>query len=70
MAHPGIILDNSGNRVQGFLFTAENLQRNWQVFYKCEGGQYDRVSTKVIIDNGKTVGFCIYISKNNGFKSP
>lgn len=63
MGYPGIILDNSGNRVQGFLFISENLQRHWQVLDEFEGTQYERVPVKVTKDNGETVSSCIYMLK-------
>ncbi len=63
MGYPGIILDNSDNRVQGFLFTSERLQRHWQVLDEFEGSQYERVPVKVTMDNGEIVNSCIYILK-------
>lgn len=61
MGYPGIILDNSGNRVQGFLFTSENLQCHWDVLDEFEGSQYERVPVKVTTDDGETVISCIYM---------
>jgi len=63
MGFPGIVLDDSGNRVQGFLFTSENLQNNWQVLDDFEGAEYERVPVDVVTADGVTVKSCIYMIK-------
>ncbi len=68
MGYPAIILDNSGNRVQGFLFTSENLQRHWDVLDEFEGCQYERVPVTVTMNDGGIVSSSIYMLRNNDFK--
>jgi len=63
MGYPGIILDNSGNRVQGFLFTSDNLQHHWDVLDEFEGSQYERVPVKVTMSDGETASSYIYMLK-------
>ncbi|MCK7109617.1 gamma-glutamylcyclotransferase [Enterobacter kobei] len=57
-------LDNSGNRVQGFLFTSENLQNHWHMLDKFEGSEYERVPVEVTTLTGQTVQSCIYMLKH------
>lgn len=64
MGFPGIVLDDSGNRVQGFLFLSENLHHNWQVLDDFEGAEYERVPVDVMNADGETVKSCIYMLKN------
>ncbi|ANG92710.1 gamma-glutamylcyclotransferase [Lelliottia amnigena] len=63
MGYPGIVLDESGNRVQGFLFTSENLHHHWHILDEFEGYEYDRVPVEVTIITGQTVQSCIYMLK-------
>ena len=38
MGYPGIVLDNSGNRVNGFLFRSANLVNHWPTLDAFAGG--------------------------------
>ncbi|PIF14893.1 MULTISPECIES: gamma-glutamylcyclotransferase family protein [Pantoea] len=64
MGYPGIILDNSGNRVDGFLFTSENLANHWQILDEFEGHEYARVKVDVVTNDGLTVKSYIYMIKD------
>jgi len=61
MGYPGIILNDSGNQVHGFLFTSENLARHWSVLDDFEGEEYARVPVDVVTESGQTVRSCIYM---------
>lgn len=63
MGYPGILLDNSGNRVQGFLFTSENLHNHWHTLDEFEGSEYERVPVEVITSTGQAVQSFIYMLK-------
>lgn len=63
MGYPGIILDDSGNRVQGFLFTSENLHHHWHLLDEFEGSEYERAPVEVTLSSGQTVKSCIYMLK-------
>lgn len=63
MGYPGIVLDDSGNRVQGFLFTSENLPDHWYLLDEFEGSEYERVPVEVTTSTGQTVQSCIYMLK-------
>lgn len=61
MGYPGIILNDSGNQVHGFLFISEHLARNWSVLDDFEGEEYARVPVDVVTESGQTVRSCIYM---------
>lgn len=63
MGYPGIVLDDSGNRVEGFLFSSENLAKQWDLLDKFEGDEYERVPVDVVTEEGLTVKSCIYMLK-------
>ncbi|MBS0970711.1 gamma-glutamylcyclotransferase [Chimaeribacter arupi] len=63
MGYPGIVLDDSGNRVNGFLFSSENLSHHWQTLDEFEGHEYERVPVDVVTENGLTVKSWLYMLK-------
>lgn len=63
MGYPGIVLDDSGNRVQGFLFTSEDLHNHWHTLDEFEGAEYERVPVEVTTSSGETVQSYIYMLK-------
>lgn len=63
MGFPGIVLDDSGSRVQGFIFKSENLQNHWHVLDDFEGAEYERVPVDVTNAEGETIKSCIYMLK-------
>ncbi|WP_241575632.1 gamma-glutamylcyclotransferase family protein [Rosenbergiella nectarea] len=65
MGYPGIVLDNSGNRVSGFLFSSENLANNWKILDDFEGEEYERVPVDVITEQGDKVLSSIYRLKTS-----
>ena len=63
MGYPGIVLDNSGNRVNGFLFRSANLVNHWPTLDAFEGEGYERVAVSVSTAGGETVDSFIYMLK-------
>ncbi|AMG98868.1 gamma-glutamylcyclotransferase [Serratia liquefaciens] len=63
MGYPGIVLDNSGSRVQGFLFRSDNLAAHWQTLDEFEGEGYERVAVNVTTASGDVVDSFIYMLK-------
>jgi len=63
MGYPGIVLDNSGSRVQGFLFRSDNLAAHWQTLDEFEGEGYERVAVSVTTASGDVVDSFIYMLK-------
>ncbi|MCL9667642.1 gamma-glutamylcyclotransferase [Rosenbergiella epipactidis] len=64
MGYPGIILDKSGNRVHGFLFSSANLASNWKILDDFEGDEYERVPVEVTTELGDQVVSSIYMLKS------
>ncbi|XYQ53402.1 gamma-glutamylcyclotransferase family protein [Pectobacterium carotovorum] len=69
MGYPGIVLNNSGQRVYGFIFTSENLKTHWDFLDEFEGDEYERVPVSVITSGGEAVNSCIYMLKNSSLQT-
>lgn len=63
MGFPGIQLDDSGEQVNGFVFSSEKLAENWQILDDFEGEGYERVPVMVTTTDGRQITSCIYILK-------
>lgn len=60
VGYPGIVLDASGDEIQGLLFTSESLDQHWTRLDEFEGEGYERVLTSVKRQDGATVDAYIY----------
>jgi gamma-glutamylcyclotransferase (GGCT)/AIG2-like uncharacterized protein YtfP len=60
MGYPGIVLDEHGNEIQGYLFSSEKLSDHWAQLDEFEGKSYERVLTVVRLKNNRTVDAYIY----------
>ncbi len=60
MGYPGIVLDEHGNEIQGFLFISEKLSDHWARLDEFEGKSYERVLTVVKLKDNRTVNAYIY----------
>ena len=60
VGYPGIILDQQGSEVQGFLFSSERLAEHWARLDVFEGEGYERVLTTVTLTNSTAVDAYIY----------
>lgn len=58
--YPGIILDEHGGIVPGFLFSSEALADHWPRLDAFEGDGYVRVVTRVARHDGTTVDAYVY----------
>jgi gamma-glutamylcyclotransferase (GGCT)/AIG2-like uncharacterized protein YtfP len=56
---PGIVLDEHGARVDGYLFVSNNLETHWAMLDEFEDG-YDRVEVSVTTVEGQQVTAWIY----------
>ena len=63
MGYPGITLDDEGDKIEGFLFSSENIEKYWPELDKFEGEEYERILTKVLLPNKTPVDAFIYILK-------
>ena len=64
--YPGIILDEQGDEVQGFLFSSEQLGEHWSRLDQFEGDGYNRALTKARLKDGRVVNAYIYELKESG----
>ncbi|NHH99730.1 gamma-glutamylcyclotransferase [Oceanimonas sp. MB9] len=60
MGYPGIDLDDNGGKIEGFVFSSQNLSEHWAALDEFEGEGYERVLTKVTLTNGSTVEAYVY----------
>lgn len=65
VGYPGIVLDERGGEVEGFLFSSENLAECWVRLDAFEGDGYARVLTPVRRDDGTVVDAYIYSLSGN-----
>ncbi|WP_343551192.1 gamma-glutamylcyclotransferase family protein [Pantoea sp.] len=56
---PGIVLQQNGPRVPGYVFTSENLADHWPMLDEFEDG-YDRVEVNVTTDNDEQITAWVY----------
>lgn len=54
--YPGIVLDDSGPEVHGFVFGSEELNRRWKRLDDFEGDEYRRVLAPVRLSGGEGGG--------------
>ena len=65
--YPGIVLDEGGGDVEGFLFTSDSLTEHWDRLDEFEGEGYERVLTTAKLKDGTAVEAYIYkLSKTAG----
>ena len=60
LGYPGIVLDQHGDEIQGFLFSSEKLSDHWARLDEFEGKSYERVMTVVKLNDNRTVDAYIY----------
>ena len=65
IGYPGIVLDNLGSEVHGFIFSSEELSAHWDRLDEFEGDGYERVITSAELGDGTVVKVHIYALKGN-----
>lgn len=68
VGYPGILLDEQGDAVEGWVFTSGRLSEYWGSLDAFEGDEYERVVTTAKLGNGATVEAYIYVLRMD--KSP
>ncbi|MDA0269313.1 MAG: gamma-glutamylcyclotransferase [Cyanobacteria bacterium] len=61
MGYPGLVIDESGDEVQGHIFTSANLSAKWAELDAFEGDDYERVLTSVTLQSGAQMQTYIYV---------
>lgn len=60
VGYPGIVLDESGEEVQGLVFSSEELAAHWSRLDEFEGEGYERVQTSAQLGDGTLVRAHVY----------
>ena len=63
MGYPGVVLDENGEKIPGYVFSSDKLADHWAELDDFEGKEYERVLTKVKFKNNKTADAYIYTLK-------
>lgn len=58
--YPGVLLNDKVDKIEGYVFTSENLSSHWNKLDKYEGKSYQRVITEVTLKDGSVVEAYIY----------
>lgn len=61
--YPALVIDDAGDRIDGFLFTSENLAENWSILDAFEGEEYERVSVQAHFPDGRSMLAQVYSLK-------
>ena len=61
MGCPGIVLEDEGDSVDGFVFSSDHLAHHWPMVDEFEGDGYERVVTKVRLKDRREVDAFIYV---------
>ena len=65
VGYPGIVLDEFGGKVHGFIFSSEELSEHWARLDAFEGDEYERIVTTAELEDGSVVEAYIYALKGN-----
>ena len=65
VGYPGIVLDEQGGEVHGFIFSSEELSTHWTRLDEFEGDGYKRVVTSAELGDGAVVQAHIYTLKGH-----
>lgn len=63
MGYPGIVLNDTADEVEGFIFISNELSQKWNELDDFEGKEYERITTKARLENGEIVESYIYSLK-------
>lgn len=64
MGYPGLVLDEKGREIQGYVLSSENLSHRWTELDKFEGEEYERVLAPITILSGEQVQAYVYVLRN------
>ncbi|MEO0887231.1 MAG: gamma-glutamylcyclotransferase family protein [Cyanobacteria bacterium J06648_10] len=60
MGYPGLVIDEEGDEISGYVFVSSNLGASWADLDAFEGDEYERVMTTVTLQNGERVEAYVY----------
>ena len=65
MGYPGIVLDDDGDEIKGYIFCSDNLHNHWDELDNFEGEEYERVLIKVQTKDKTAIEAYIYILRKS-----
>jgi gamma-glutamylcyclotransferase (GGCT)/AIG2-like uncharacterized protein YtfP len=60
VGYPGIVLDEIGSEVEGFIFSSDELAAHWTRLDEFEGAGYKRVPARATLEDGTIVDAHVY----------
>ena len=70
IGYPGIVLDELGEEVHGFVFSSEALPAHWSRLDEFEGDGYVRVLATATLGDGTRVDAYVYALSTNSIPNP
>ena len=61
MGYPGLVLDENGEDIPGYVFASSNLSDNWPDLDEFEGKEYQRIIAPVTLLSGEQVQSYVYV---------
>ena len=61
MGYPGLVLDEAGEEIKGFLFSSDKLDNHWEELDRFEGEDYQRVLGAVHRTEASSTQAYIYV---------
>ena len=61
MGYPGLVLDEAGDEIRGFVLASDNLGPEWERLDAFEGEGYERVLAEVSLGDGRSVESWLYV---------
>jgi len=61
MGYPGIVLDDTGDEIKGYIFCSDKLDHHWDELDDFEGEEYERIVTSVTLLSGEQVQAHVYV---------
>jgi len=59
----GLVVDEAGEDIPGFVFSSTNLKDHWQTLDEFEGGDYERVMARALYADGGGQDVFVYALK-------
>lgn len=69
LGYPALIPADDGQKVQGFIFTSDEMTNHWDKLDDFEGEGYDRVIITAYLETGESVTAYVYALADKEIKS-
>ncbi|NEQ43421.1 MAG: gamma-glutamylcyclotransferase [Leptolyngbya sp. SIOISBB] len=69
MGYPGLVIDDSGSEIQGYVFASPNLNDHWSDLDEFEGKEYERIVASVQLSDGEHGPAYVYVLQDQTGKS-